>query len=495
MNPDYKKLLKLLKTGALLSSAQSLLDWDRETYMPEKGITVRSEMLETLSGLVHKHKTSPAIGKLLTKLESASLSSQEKACVREIQRDYLHATKLPSHFVKKFTEVTSTATHVWQEARAQGDFSLFAPHLEKVMSLSRKKADYLGFQDHPYDALLDLYEPELTTKTLSPLFASLQTKLTELLQKIKKAPPIDDQCLFVTSSKEEQFALATHFLKAVHLNHDGARLDLSAHPFCMSLHPLDVRMTTALRDRNPLFCFFSVLHEAGHALYDQGLKPEHYGSPLGEAISLGIHESQSRWWETRIGQSLPFWKHFFPLLQKEIPGFSSTTLTSFYKAINTVEPSFIRIEADEVTYNLHIILRFELEKRLIEGTLKVKELPEAWNETMRTYFGITPPSVKEGCLQDVHWSCGLVGYFPTYTLGNLFASQFFAVFTQEFPNWEERVASGDLLFIRAWLKAKIHTHGREFSAHDLCLQICGKPLSAEAFTHYLDQKYKDVYHF
>lgn len=488
---EYQKLTKLLKQAALLGSATSLLEWDQETYMPPEGISLRSEMLEILSGLAHKQKTSKQIGKLLHSLTHATdLKTQQKACLREVARDYKHATCLPNAFVKKLSETTSQATHIWQTARTTNDFALFAPHLEKVISLHRKKADLLGYSDHPYNALLDLYEPGLTVATLNPLFTRLQSKLSSLLSQIAKKPPTNDSCLYVSCSQDQQLKLASHFLDAVHLTKQTSRLDLSAHPFCMGLHPRDIRMTTALRDKNPLFCFFSVLHEAGHALYDQGLPFEHYGTPLGEAISLGIHESQSRFWETRIGQSLPFWKHFFPLFQKELPeAFGNISLDTFYKAVNTVTPSCIRIEADEVTYNLHIILRFEIEKKLMEGSLSVKEIPELWNHLMEQYLNVTPTSFKEGCLQDVHWSCGLIGYFPTYTLGNLFASQFFEVFAKDFPDWESKVASGNLFFIREWLKEKIHIHGREFTADELCQRICGKPLSEEAFTRHLESKY------
>jgi carboxypeptidase Taq len=277
---------------------------------------------------------------------------------------------------------------------------------------------------------------------------------------------------------------------------NNSRLDLSAHPFCSTLLPDDVRMTTRVNPDDPFFSIFAVLHEGGHGLYGLGRPKEQFGSPLADSLSLGIDESQSRWWETLIGQSYPFWQHFFPLLQAEFPEqFNGIHLEDFYRAINHVKPSFIRIESDEVTYNLHIIVRFEMEKALIEGSLKVKDIPDAWNEKMREYLGISPQFDGEGCLQDIHWSLGLFGYFPTYTLGNLYASQFFQPFEKTFPSWKERVSQGDLDFIREWLKENIHQYGRQYPAEELCRRVTAEALSEEPFIRYLHHKYQSLYRF
>lgn len=499
----YSQLHNLSKTTALFSSIEQLLEWDQETYMPKEAIHLRSMQVEMLASLVHKNKTSKTFAKLLNELidiesgeiKNAELPSSKIAALREWRRDYLHAVKLPNPFVKKFAKTTSTASHAWKSAKAHNDFKEFAPHLENVVSLCRKKADILGFKEHPYDALLDLYEPEMKTSILIPLFSKLKFDLTALLKKITAAPLIPHEFLRCHCPKYKQVAFAHQILKAMGFHEHTSRLDISAHPCCATLLPNDVRMTTRINPDDPFFSIFAVLHEGGHGLYGLGRPKEEFGSPLAESLSMGIDESQSRWWETLIGQSRPFWEYFFPLLQAEFPEhFQSIDLDDFYRAINHVKPNLIRIEADEVTYNLHIIIRFELEKALIEGSMKVRDIPDAWNEKMRQYLGISPEFEGEGCLQDIHWSLGYFGYFPTYTLGNLYASQFFQVFEKNYPHWKEQVGKGDLRFIREWLKSNIHQYGRQFTPADLCKKITGSFLSEEPFINYLNNKYKALYH-
>jgi len=499
----YAQLHELSKTTALLSSIEYLLDWDQETYMPKDAIHFRSLQVEMIASLVHKNKTSKAFAKLLDQLidietgeiKDSNLSSPQIAALREWRRDYIKAVKLPNAFVKQYAKTISTATHAWKSARYHNDFKEFSPHLEKVVSLCRKKADILGFQEHPYDALLDLYEPEMKTSMLTPLFSKLKLQLTQLLKDITACPPIPHEFLHCHCPKYKQLAFSHLLLKSMGFHEHSSRLDSSAHPFCSTLLPDDVRMTTRFNPEDPFFSIFAVLHEGGHGLYALGRPKEQFGSPLSESLSLGIDESQSRWWETLIGQSHPFWQHFFPLLQAEFPEhFNSVYLDDFYRAINHVKPSMIRIEADEVTYNLHIVVRFEMEKALIEGSLKVRDVPNAWNEKMREYLGICPQFDGEGCLQDIHWSMGLFGYFPTYTLGNLYASQFFLVFEKAFPQWKEKVAKGELAFVREWLKENIHQYGRQFPPPDLCKKITGQPLTEEPFIRYLNSKYRALYH-
>ncbi len=499
----YAQLHELSKTTALLSSMEALLDWDQETYMPKEAIHFRSIQVEMVASLAHKSKTSKPFAKLLNQLIDIktgeildeTLSSEQIASLKEWRRDYIKAIKLPNKFVKQFAKTVSTATHAWKSAKHHNDFKEFAPHLEKVVSLSRKKADILGFTEHPYDALLDLYEPEMKTSTLIPLFSKLKLHLTQLIKTIKAAPPIPYEFLNCHCPKYKQIAFAHLLLKGMGFHENNSRLDISSHPFCAGIAPDDIRMTTRINPDDPTFSIFAVLHEGGHGLYALGRRKELFGSPLAESLSLGIDESQSRWWETLIGQSLPFWQHFYPLLQEEFPEqFKSIYLDDFFRAINHVQPSLIRIESDEVTYNLHIIVRFEMEKALIEGTLKVRDIPDAWNEKMREYLGISPLFDTEGCLQDIHWSLGLFGYFPTYTLGNLYAAQFFAVFEQAFPQWKEKVAKGDLGFVREWLKDHIHRYGRQYSPSELCSKITGKALTEDPFIHYLNTKYKALYH-
>jgi carboxypeptidase Taq len=499
----YAKLHDLSRNAAVLSSVYQLLEWDQETYLPSEGISYRARQIEALATLVHKEKTSPRFAKALDQLiaidtgeiQDDRLSPAQIAALKRWRRDYLKAVKLPPSFVKAFAQTTSQAIHTWASARKKSDFSLFAPFLEKIVALSRKKADFLGFKEHPYDALLDGFEPEMTTAFLIPLFSNLKIALTDLLKKIHiKAPP-SDSFLQGDFSHAKQLAFARKLLSAMGFHPSSARLDESNHPFCSGISPKDTRMTTHVHLEALMKNIFAVLHEGGHGLYHQGLPEEHYGTPLSESASLGIDESQSRFWETIIGHSLPFWKHFYPQLQKEFPEkFMDIPLHEFHAAINSVKPSFIRIHADEVTYSLHIIIRFEIEKALLEGQIKTKEIPEIWNEKMREYLGISPHDDALGCLQDIHWSMGAIGYFPTYTLGNLYAAQIFEVFEKTHPTWKEKVEAGDLLFIGSWLKSEIHRYGREFTPQELIVKVTGKQLTEKPYLNYLNRKFGALYH-
>lgn len=501
-NPAYTALVKLSTTTTLLGSVSQLLEWDQETYMPKEAIHFRSDQIELLASLAHKQKTSKKFADTLNKLidlesgeiKDDKLTPAQIAALHQWRRDYLKAVKLPGSFVKKLAKTTSQAMHAWSIAKKHDSFKEFAPHLEKIVSLCRKKADYLGYQAHPYDALIDLHEPEMTTDVLVPLFAKLKLALTTLLKEIATQPQPKSSFLKGTFSPSHQMHVSHHLLRAMGFEEGSSRLDQTVHPFCMGLHPRDTRMTTRIHPDNLLSNIFSVIHEGGHGLYNWGHPEEHFGTPLCESTSLGIEESQSRFWETIIGHSLPFWQHFLPMLQKEFPEqLANVPLEDFYHAINTVKSSLIRVEADEVTYNLHIIVRFEIEKALIEGSLKVKEVPEAWNSKMEEYLGILPQYNADGCLQDIHWSLGAFGYFPTYTLGNLYAAQFYGAFEKAFPDWKIRVAKGDLSFIREWLRSNIHQYGRQFSAQELAQRITGKPLTEEPFVTYINHKYKTIY--
>jgi carboxypeptidase Taq len=503
MATAYDKLLNLSKTIALMSSIEGLLDWDLETYMPKDAIDVRAQQCELLASLIHRQKTSKSFAAALSALidietgeiKDDRLNVAQIAALHQWRRDTQKSVKLPNAFVKQFARTTSTASHVWRTAKEHNDFKAFAPHLEKIVSLSRKKADILGFTEHPYDALLDLYEPEMKTSILTPIFSKLKLPLTQLLKDISVKTPFLEDFLYRHCPKHKQLEFSHKILHKMGFYPSTSRLDTSAHPFCNGMHPKDTRMTTKVHPENIMSCIGAVLHEGGHGLYNMDLPVEHYGSPLGQQVSLGIDESQSRWWETLIGQSYFFWQHFFPLLQEEFSEqFGSVLLEDFYRAINAVKPGLIRIEADEVTYNLHVVLRFELEKALIEGTLKVKEVPEFWGTKMREYLGISPEFDGQGCLQDIHWSLGYIGYFPTYTLGNLYSVQFFDTFEKAHPNWKERVAKGSLDFIRDWLKENIHKHGRQYTPAELCQKITGKPLSEEPYVSYLKKKYSTLYH-
>lgn len=498
---EFQKMHELSKHARILQGIASILDWDQETYMPSGSAPIRAEQMKTMAGIIHRERTSRkytnALSKLIDlqtgKIKATNLSPMQIAAVKEWRRDYRHDTALPSKFVEEFAKVTSQAVIAWRTAKSNDAFQQFAPFLDKIVSLNRKKADLLGYQIHPYDALLDLYEPDMTTKEVTELFSKLRQTLTPWI-KIMAQLPVNDQFLYGDWDHAKQVNFSDKILDAMGYDRNKGRLDFSAHPFSSASHPTDSRITTRIHPTMLMSNISAVMHEAGHALYEMGLPQDHYGSPLGEARSLGIHESQSRWWETRIGLSKPFWQHFFPLLKETFRGqLEPITFDAFYKAINKVEPSLIRIEADEVTYPMHVILRFELELALIEGTLKVRDLPEAWNAKMKEYLGIVPKTNAEGCLQDIHWSMGAFGYFPTYTLGNLYAAHLFEAFEKENRDWEKKVAAGELDFIKEWLHRHVYQHGRCYTTQELLLKATGTSFTEKAYLHYLKKKYGSLY--
>lgn len=502
MTKDYDKVHALSRQARILGGISALLEWDQETYMPPAGASNRAEQLKTLAGISHQERTSKKFANALSKLIDLKsgkvvgkhLSPEQQAAARMWRRDYLHDTALPRSFVEQFAKLSSQAQLAWREAKKNNAFQHFAPFLEKIVSMCRKKADYLGYSNHPYDALLDLYEPETTSKDIGALFNPLRKEIVSLLKKITSSKQVDDHFLFGKFEKEKQLEFGRRVLEDMGYEMEKGRLDISTHPFSSASHPSDSRVTTRIHPTSVISNISVVLHEGGHGMYEMGLPEEHYGSPLAEAISYGIHESQSRWWETRIGQSKPFWQHYLPLLQKAFKGkLDAVTPDSIYRAVNKVEPSLIRVEADEVTYSLHVILRFELETALLEGSLRIRDVPEAWNTKMHEMLGITPQTNSEGCLQDIHWSMGGFGYFPTYTLGNLYAAHLFTGFAKQHPDWERRVEKGELLFIKEWLHENVYRHGRRYTAQELLKKATGSPFTSEPFVDYLNKKYREVY--
>jgi carboxypeptidase Taq len=503
-HPHFTTLQELSIEIHRYNSILSLLHWDQETCMPVGAISARSEQIALLSTLIHEKKTSRKFKECLEKLVSLStgkpkvkgLCKKQLAMVREWRKDFTRMDKLPTSFVKNFSQVTSEASQIWASAKKENNFKLFAPFLDKIVGLCRQKADILGFGDHPYDALLESYEPCMTTHKVEGIFGSLQKELTALLKKIKASRQIEDSFLHKKIAREKQIEIGKLILAHLPMEMAYSRLDFSEHPFSTALHPHDSRITTRILPNAFMSNIFSILHESGHSLYEMGLPLDTWGTPLSEPASLSIHESQSRLWETLIGRSLPFWQLIYPKLQKIIPStLKGISLDKFYRAINKVTPSLIRVEADEVTYCLHVILRFEIEKELISGKLHVTDLPSLWNSKMKEYLGIIPPTDREGCLQDIHWSLGDFGYFPTYALGNLFSAHFFAAFTKEHPNWEDRIRANDLSFLRQWLKNNIHSYGRTYNSEELAKKATSKSFSEKAYCNYLKKKYGALYGF
>lgn len=489
-----------------IQSAASVLSWDQETYMPPGGGAARAEQIATLEGLAHQKLVSDEIGSLLGDwVDPATGAANEspadgwdepsRALLRETWRDFTRAKKLPSEFVIRLSRECSLAQQAWVTAREESRFSKFLPSLKTVLRLKRDEAHYLGHAASPYDALLDTYEPGATVAQLSPLLSRLRDRLVPLLQRVQSSPvTIDDSCLHQRFDQAKQVEFGRLVLTAMGYDFNRGRLDLSAHPFTTSFHPTDVRVTTRVFEKDLPSCLFSCIHEGGHGLYDQGLDSRYYGTPLGESLSLGFHESQSRLWENCVGRSLAFWRCFYPMLQHTFPQqLSNVPLDQFYAAINRVSPSKIRVEADELTYNLHIMLRVEIEQALIEERAQAEDLPALWNDKMQSYLGIRPDNDAEGVLQDVHWSMGAFGYFPTYTLGNLYSVQFFEQATGELPKLLEDIEAGNLMPLRRWLEQKIHRWGRMFTPGHLARRVTGSEVSPEPFLRYLEEKYKTLY--
>ena len=498
----FTDLRELSKEIHHLQSILTLLHWDQETYMPSGGNVPRSEQIALLSEMIHEKKTSRKFKNSLEKLISLStgkpkgkgLSKAERIMVREWHRDFRRMNKLPTDFVKTYSQVTAEASQIWATAKKANNFKIFAPFLEKIIGLARKKAEIFGYEEHPYDALLETYEPCMNTRKLGVIFAGLQKELTLLLKKINSARHIDNRFLHRKVDAAKQQELGKLILSNLPMELAYTRLDLSNHPFSLALHPHDSRITTRILPNNFMSNIFSILHEAGHSFYEMGFSLETWGTPLSEPVSLSVHESQSRWWETLIGRSVPYWKFLYPKLQKALPTIlKGVPLEKFYRAANKVAPTLIRVESDEVTYCLHVIIRFEIEKDLIMGKLNVHDLPAAWNAKMKETLGVEPESDSEGCLQDIHWSLGDFGYFPTYALGNLMAAHLFTAFSKEHGDWEERVAKGDMAFIRDWLKENVHQWGKTYNLEELAKKATGKPFTEAAYCSYLKKKYTDIY--
>ncbi len=480
-----------------LQEVQQLLEWDMQVMMPRKGVDQRGNHQAALATAIHEKVTEPGLGGLIEELAARQdLGIGLAADVREAKRARDRAVKVPARLVAERAQVCALAQVAWEEGKKNNDFAAFRPHLEAVLNIVREMARAIGGDQNPYDALLDEYEPGMTEAALTATFSDLRDRLVPLLDKIKGARRRPSQDLVKRPYPlAAQEAFGRRVMADMGFDTEAGRMDVSAHPFTNGTFR-DVRITTRYQETFLNMALFGTMHEAGHALYEQGLDPERYRDPAGQYCSLGIHESQSRFWENMIGRSRPFWRRYFPQLKAAFPGvLDGVAEEEFYGAVNVVEPSLIRVEADEVTYNLHIILRFELESALLAGKLEAADLPAAWNEKMRSFLGIVPPDDREGVLQDVHWSVGLIGYFPTYALGNLYSAQFARAMRRDMPDLDERVAAGKLGDVKAWLNANIHVHGRRYLPQDLCAKVTGEPLSADSALEYLNAKFGEIYGF
>ncbi|PSQ76071.1 MAG: carboxypeptidase [Bacteroidetes bacterium QH_7_62_13] len=481
-----------------LKAAAAVLAWDQETYMPDGGAEARAQQLSTLQSMAHERFASDETGTLLDRaadaVETDDPLDDDAALVRVTRRDYDRAARVPSSLVAELSAATSRAKQAWKQARTEDDFSLFAPHLETLVDLSVEKAEAIGYDDEPYDALLEEFEPGLSTAEVASTFEALREDLVPLVDAIADAPQLDDEVLRRSYPQPKQKAFGERVLDDLGYDFDRGRQDVSAHPFTTSFSPGDVRITTRYDESYLPSAFFSMIHEGGHALYEQGIDPGLARTPLADGASLGVHESQARLWENHVGRSRPFWRHYFPKLQDTFPeALDDVGLDTFYRAVNRVEPSLIRVEADEVTYNLHVMLRFELERGLIDGSVAVNDLPTLWNEAMDDSLGVVPDTDADGVLQDVHWSMGSFGYFPTYTLGTLTAAQLMEAIEDDVPGLHDRIADGQFGPLLDWLRTRVHRHGQKLEAPDLLARVTGEALSAEPWLRYANDKFGALY--
>jgi len=485
-----------------LERAVAVLQWDMETFLPEKGVEERAEQLALLEGIAHERSISTEAGRLLLELGSTHENPQGDEKLPALERDFLKVfrrvydkkLKLPVDFVSAQAKAEGLSQAAWVAARRDNNFSAFLPHLVKMIDFSRQRAIYWGFVDNPYDGLLDIYEPGMSASDIDAVFTPLRERLSSLLKKIAGQKRPDCSFLDQDFDMETQARFSLELMKKLGFDSSRGRLDVSAHPFTTTLGPDDVRITSRYLPRQLQSGIFATIHESGHAFYEMGFPQSIRGSILADGASMGIHESQSRLWENVIGRSLSFWKAMFPSLVEYFPDeLSKTGVEIFYRAINLVEPSLIRIEADEVSYSLHVILRFCLERELFSGVLDPAELPSAWRKKMKEFLGIEPETDAQGVLQDVHWSIGSFGYFPSYALGNLYGLQFWEKLVKDVSDADELISQGNFAPIRSWLNDNIHSWGRRLDPQDLLKTVTGSNLSAEPFLGYIESKFSTIY--
>ncbi len=490
--------LKARTTDILnLKFAQQVLEWDMQAYMPPGGANARAEQIGLLSRITHETLTSKETVRLLElgerELNGAGPTSDDALTLREIRRDYDRASRIPASLAAEMSHHSAISESVWLDARAANDFTGFAPYLQKSFDLARKAAECYGFEDDPYDPMLDKYEPGAKARDIEAMFAELKPQLIELTRRIaesgREVPNLAGRFPI-----EAQRGVTVSIVQAIGYDLSRGRQDEAAHPFCTSFSRDDVRITTRFDESHLEAALYASLHEAGHALYEQGIAEDLKDSVLGESASMAVHESQSRLWENIVGRSRAFCRYLMPLLRETFPESMGTVdPDSLFHSVNRVERSLIRVEADEVTYNLHVLLRFELERALLNETISIQDLPDAWNARMSDYLGIVPPDHKQGVLQDVHWAAGLVGYFPTYTLGNVMSGQIWAAIRKSIPSLDDKIAQGRFTELLGWLRENIHRHGRKYRPIELIARATGEPLTSRHYVNYLRTKYEELY--
>jgi carboxypeptidase Taq len=491
----YESYRQHMRKLADTRAALALMQWDQETYLPVKGAGFRAQQSATLSELAHEQATAEKLGSLLKSLENASgLNDIEKKNISLTQEDFLKQKKYPAAFVRKLSETVSKSFNAWNLAKKENRFSLFEKELAELVELKKEETEILGYKEHPYDALMDEFEKGCTVRLVDKIFGNMLPRLRNILEKIQHAKPPDDSFLFYSYDKKKQWDFGMQIIAALGFDFEAGRQDISSHPFSTSFNKYDVRITTRIDENDFGSMLFSCIHETGHALYEQGLPESEYGLPSGEFVSIGIHESQSRLWENHVGRSRAFWKFNYPHAIEKFPeAFKGTSEESFYKAINKVKPSLIRTESDELTYHFHVVIRYEIEKMLIGGELQTNDIPACWNEKYKKWMDVDVPDDKRGCLQDVHWSHGSFGYFPTYSLGSFYAAQFFEGAKKNDPQLGQKMEGGNTAELLQWLRQRIHSYGRTWNSEEICKIATGETLNVQYFLDYLLDKYGKIY--
>ncbi len=494
MQTDFQKYHTTLKKLADVEHAMAVLSWDKEVNAPGGGAELRAQQIATLSGIAHDIFTNAAFGDLLQQLNESELSDFERRNIVRTLHDYQRAQSFSQDFVIRRSRAVSAAYDAWLKAREANDYQVFREALANLIEIKREEASLVGYDDHPYDALLDEYEPSMRVAQLDVLFSDVRRQLVDFVRELRQRPQVADNFLRQHFAKDDQWNFGLHLLENMGYRFENGRQDISPHPFTTSFGASDVRVTTRIDEKNFGSMTWSCIHEGGHALYEQGLPVEYYGLPAGKYLSLGIHESQSRLWENNVGRSLPYWEAHYSNLQTRFPKqLGAIDVKMFYKGINRISPSLIRVESDELHYHFHILIRYEIEKALLEGKVEAAELEDYWNSKYKEYLDVDVPDAKQGILQDIHWSYGSLGYFPTYSLGSFYAAQFFQQAQKDIPELRQQIQQGDNSALLAWLREKVHRHGQLHSADDLCTQITGEPLNFRYFMDYAREKYQGIY--
>jgi len=498
METKINQLKAILAEVSDLRAVSALMAWDQQVNMPPGGVEARGTQMATLQGIIHRKSTSPELGKLLDDLKKSAgdldPDSDDACLIRVAARNFDHAVKIPPEFIEKVAKVSALAERAWEEAKAKNEYNIFKPHLKTVFELSRQMAEFFAPYDHPYDPLLDMFEPGMKTKDVKDIFEALRPQQTELIRKIAERPQIDDSFMHQHFPEKKQWEFGEKVITKYGYDWQRGRQDKAVHPFTTGFSINDVRITTRIDENFLPSGLFSTMHEGGHAIYAQGHALSLERTPLANGASLAFHESQSRMYENVVGRSYDFWTYFYPLLQETFPEqLGKVSLDAFYKGINKVQPSLIRVEADEATYNMHIMLRLELEIAIMEDKITVDDLPEAWNARMEEYLGVTPTGYSDGVLQDIHWSGGMLGYFSTYALGNLISAQLWEKINKDIPDLSEQFRQGEFSGLLSWLRENVHRHGSKYEPQDLIQRITGSKIDPAPYMRYLTQKYSAIY--